>query len=204
MLLQQVIALFFTMLILAIVPGPAVFAVVSQSFSNGFNHGTAITFGVLLGDFIYILLALFGLSAIANAMGPTFELIKYASALYLCWLGISMLRNTAKGVQLATTPKVSQLKNIITGTAIALGNPKALIFYVSFFPAFVPMNQVDVTDVIIILATATLAFGSVNLTYAYLASSAKHVFTSPNAVTIINRTAGSIMLIAGILIVLNI
>ncbi|GGQ17167.1 LysE family translocator [Shewanella litoralis] len=84
---QQIIALFFTMLVLAIVPGPAVFAVVSRSFSNGFSHGVAMTIGVLLGDFAYILLALFGLSAIANAMGPAFELIKYASALYLCWLG---------------------------------------------------------------------------------------------------------------------
>ena len=204
MILQQVIALFFTMLILAILPGPAVFAVVSRAFSNGFKHGAFITLGVLMGDFAYILLALFGLAAIANAMGPAFELIKYASALYLCWLGFSMLRSTAKGVQLATIPKVSQFKNLITGLLIAVGNPKALIFYVSFFPAFVPMAHVDLTDVMIILATATLAFGSVNLTYAYLASSAKQVFTSLKAATIMNRTAGSIMLIAGILIAINI
>ncbi|PKG78136.1 hypothetical protein CXF80_07295 [Shewanella sp. Actino-trap-3] len=204
MILQQVIALFFTMLILAIVPGPAVFAVVSRSFSNGFTHGAAMTFGVLLGDFLYILLALFGLSTIAHAMGPAFELIKYASALYLCWLGVSMLRTTANGVQLAAAPKVNLAKNLLTGIIIALGNPKALIFYVSFFPAFVPMNQVDFTDVIIILTIATLSFGSVNLIYAYLATSAKLIFTSPNAVMIMNRTAGSIMLIAGILVAITI
>ncbi|MFT6977295.1 MAG: threonine/homoserine/homoserine lactone efflux protein [Shewanella psychromarinicola] len=204
MILQQVIALFFTMSILAILPGPAVFAVVSRSFSNGFKHGAFITLGVLMGDFVYILLALFGLAAIANAMGPAFELIKYASALYLCWLGVSMLRTTANGVQLAAAPKVNLAINLLTGIIIALGNPKALIFYVSFFPAFVPMNQVDFTDVIIILTIAALSFGSVNLTYAYLASSAKQVFTSPKAATIMNRTAGSIMLIAGILIAINI
>ena len=201
---QQIVALFFTMVILAIVPGPAVFAVVSCSFSNGFNHGAALTLGVLLGDFVYILLALFGLSAIANAMGPAFELIKYASALYLCWLGLSMLRTTTKGIQLATTPKATQLNNVMTGTAIAIGNPKALIFYVSFFPAFVTMNQVGLIDVMIILSIATLAFGSINLTYAYLAATAKQIFTSPNVVTILNRASGSIMLLAGILIAINI
>jgi threonine/homoserine/homoserine lactone efflux protein len=183
MILQQVIALFFTMSILAILPGPAVFAVVSRSFSNGFKHGAFITLGVLMGDFVYILLALFGLAAIANAMGPAFELIKYASALYLCWLGVSMLRTTANGVQLAAAPKVNLAINLLTG---------------------IIMNQVDFTDVIIILTIAALSFGSVNLTYAYLASSAKQVFTSPKAATIMNRTAGSIMLIAGILIAINI
>ena len=200
---QQIVALFFTMVILAIVPGPAVFAVVSRSFSNGLSHGVAMTIGVLLGDFLYILLALFGLSAIAHAMGPAFELIKYASALYLCWLGLSMLRSTANGVQLVEPQKVSLNKNVLTGIVITLGNPKALIFYVSFFPAFVPMAQVSLLDVAIILTVATCAFGSVNLAYAYLASSAKHVFTSPKAANIINRTAGSIMLLAGILVAIT-
>ncbi|GGP89561.1 LysE family translocator [Shewanella ulleungensis] len=200
---QQIVALFFTMVILAIVPGPAVFAVVSRSFSNGLSHGVAMTIGVLLGDFLYILLALFGLSAIAHAMGPAFELIKYASALYLCWLGLSMLRSTANGVQLVEPQKVSLNKNVLTGIVITLGNPKALIFYVSFFPAFVPMAQVSLLDVAIILTVATCAFGSVNLAYAYLASSAKRVFTSPKAANIINRTAGSIMLLAGILVAIT-
>ncbi|MCT8987110.1 LysE family translocator [Shewanella phaeophyticola] len=179
------------------------FAVVSRSFSNGFNHGAALTLGVLLGDFLYILLALFGLAAIANAMDSTFELIKYASALYLCWLGISMLRATAHGIQLAVPPKVSLTKNLFTGIIIALSNPKALVFYVSFFPAFVPMTQVSFLDVIIIITIATAAFGSVNLTYAYLASSAKRVFNSTKAAMIINRTAGSIMLLAGILVAIT-
>ncbi|WP_137226586.1 LysE family translocator [Shewanella sp. MEBiC00475] len=204
MIFQQVIALFFAMFILAIVPGPAVFAVVSRSLSNGFSHGAAITFGVLLGDYLCILLALFGLSTIANAIGPAFELIKYASALYLCWLGFSMLRATAKGAKLTTTLRVSQFKNIITGSFIALSNPKALIFYVSFFPAFVPMNHVSFTDVILILTIATCAFGSVNLAYAYLASGAKRLFISPNFTTIMNRIAGSIMLLSGILVAITI
>lgn len=204
MVYQQIVALFFTMLVLAIVPGPAVFAVVSRSFSNGFSHGAALTLGVLLGDFVYILLALFGLSAIANAMGPAFELIKYASAMYLCWLGWSTLRTTAHGVQLVEPPNVSLTKNLLTGIVIGLSNPKALVFYVSFFPAFVPMNQVSFMDVIIILTIATCAFGSVNLAYAYLASGAKRIFTSTKAANMINRTAGSIMLLAGILVAISI
>ncbi|GGB61925.1 LysE family translocator [Shewanella inventionis] len=201
---QHIVALFFTMVILAIVPGPAVFAVVSRSFSNGFEHGAALTLGVLLGDFLYILLALFGLAAIANTMGPTFELIKYASALYLCWLGLTMLRATAHGVQLVEPPNVSISQNIFTGIVITLGNPKALIFYVSFFPAFVPMTKVSLIDVAIILTIATAAFGSINLAYAYLASSAKRVFSSTKAANIINRTAGSIMLLAGIWVAITI
>ncbi|WP_428848295.1 LysE family translocator [Shewanella olleyana] len=87
---------------------------------------------------------------------------------------------------------------------IGLSNPKAIIFYIGFFPAFVPSTNITINDVIIVMSIATLSFGSVNLCYSLMAVKAKKIFSSAKANLIINRVAGSVMLIAGILIALNI
>ena len=52
-------ALAIAMIILALVPGPAVFAVIAKAMSNGFKHGLAISAGIVVGDFAFILLAVF-------------------------------------------------------------------------------------------------------------------------------------------------
>jgi threonine/homoserine/homoserine lactone efflux protein len=64
----------------------------------------------------------------------------------------------------------------MAGLLITLGNPKAILFYIGFFPAFVNVGEVATTDVLLIMGAATLAFGSVNLGYCYLAVRAKNVF----------------------------
>ncbi len=156
--------------------------------------------GIVLGDYIFILLALFGLNALAEAMGATFFIIKYISAAYLIWLGYKLLRCEASSIDIETSKESSLFSNFMAGLLITLGNPKAILFYVGFFPAFVNVGEVATTDVLLIMGAATLAFGSVNLCYAYLAIRAKNVFKSPKAATVINKTAGTIMVSTGALI----
>ncbi len=104
---------------------------------------------------------------------------------------------------MATGTKTSAYQNLMTGLMIGLSNPKAIIFYVGFFPAFVPLHT-TLNDVILVMLISTLAFGSINLGYSLMATQAKKVFRSAKAIRVINRTAGSIMISAGILIAINI
>ncbi len=86
---------------------------------------------------------------------------------------------------------------------INLGNPKAIIFYVGLFPAFINVNQVTTYDVFSIMFVASIAFGSVNICYALLALRAKKMLKSPNASSIINKTAGTIMVSTGALVAIK-
>jgi threonine/homoserine/homoserine lactone efflux protein len=200
MVTNDILALFGAMLVLAIVPGPAVFSVIARAFSSGFLRGLYVTMGIILGDYVFIILALLGLSALAEAMGTTFIIIKYLSAVYLIWLGIKLLRSQNSAIEIEGIADSSATSNILTGLFITLGNPKAILFYLGFFPVFVNVSAVSNYDIVIILGIATLALGSVNLTYSFMAAKAKNVFKSPNAPTIINRTAGVIMVSAGALV----
>jgi threonine/homoserine/homoserine lactone efflux protein len=200
MTLTSLSALFFAMLIVAIVPGPAVFAIIARSFASGFMRGFYMTMGIVFADYIFISLALFGLTALAQAMGSAFVVIKYASAAYLVWLGIKMLKAKVNPVDIDASTESSRKANFLAGLLITLGNPKAILFYVGLFPAFVDVGNVAAVDVFLIMAAATLAFGSVNLCYAFLAIRAKRAFKSPKANRYINKTAGSIMVSSGLLI----
>ena len=200
MSIDSLFALFCAMLILAIVPGPAVFAIIARSFSSGKLQAFYMTVGIVLGDYIFIVLALFGLSALAQIMGTAFFIIKYLSAAYLIWLGIKLLRTKTDSIDIEASKNSSLTSNFLTGLFITLGNPKAILFYVGFFPAFVNVSEVTVSDTSLIMLAATVAFGSVNMCYSLLAVKAKNTFKSPNAATIINKTAGTIMVSTGVLV----
>jgi len=203
MSIDSLFALFGAMIILAIVPGPAVFAIIARSFSSGKLQALYMTVGIVLGDYIFIVLALFGLSALAEVMGTAFFIIKYLSAAYLIWLGIQLLRTKAKSIDIEASKDSSLISNLLTGLFITLGNPKAIIFYVGFFPAFINVNEVTFYDTSLIMLAATFAFGSVNMFYSLLAVKAKNTFKSPNATTVINKTAGTIMVSTGALVAIK-
>ncbi|KXO09568.1 hypothetical protein AKG98_1162 [Moritella sp. JT01] len=196
----SLLTLFGTMLLLAIVPGPGVFAIIARSFSSGILRGAYMVIGMILADYVFIVLALFGLSALSEIMGTAFYVIKYISAAYLMWLGYKLLKTKATAIDIEETKESSLLSNLVTGLLITLGNPKAILFYVGFFPAFVNIGDVSVYDTVLIMLTATVAFGSVNLGYAFLAVKAKGVFKSSSASNVINKTAGTIMVSTGVLV----
>lgn len=200
MSIDSLFALFCAMLILAIVPGPAVFAIIARSFSSGKLPAFYMTVGIVLGDYIFIVLALFGLSALAEVMGTAFFIIKYLSAAYLIWLGIKLLRAKTESVDIETSTDSRLTSNFLTGLFITLGNPKAIMFYVGFFPAFINVNEVTFYDTSLIMLAATLAFGSVNMCYSLLAVKARNTFKSPNATSVMNKTAGTIMVSVGTLV----
>ena len=199
----DLLALFGAMLIVAIVPGPAVFSVIARTFSSGFSRGLMMIVGITLGDFLFILLALFGLSIISEIMGTAFIFVKYISAAYLIWLGVKLLKTKVSAEDIQESKESSLIANLLTGLMINLGNPKAIVFYVGLFPAFINVNHVTTSDVLSIMVIAAVAFGSVNVCYALLALRAKRMLKSPNASSIINKTAGTIMVSTGALVAIK-
>jgi len=200
MTIDSLFALFSAMFILAIIPGPAVFAIIARSFSSGNIQAFYMTVGIIMGDYLFIFLALFGLSALAELMGTAFFIIKYLSAVYLIWLGIKLLRTKTDPIDIQVSENTSAISNFLTGMFLTLGNPKAILFYIGFFPAFINVSDVTFYDTSLIMLAATVAFGSVNMCYSLLAVKAKKSFKSPNAAMVINKTAGTIMVSTGVLV----
>ncbi len=203
MTFSSIAALLGTMIILAAIPSPSVFAVVARTIASGFTHGFVTVVGILVGDFVFIILAIYGLSAIAQTLDSLFVVVKYFGSAYLIWLGIQLWRAKAKAVEVEGIRESSWLSNFLTGLFITLGDQKALLFYLGFFPAFIELKNVSILDTCIIMAIATIAVGGVKLGYAYMADKARLIFQSSRAKKIINIIAGTVMIGTGILLLVK-
>ncbi|MGK7896233.1 MAG: LysE family translocator [Xenococcus sp. (in: cyanobacteria)] len=200
MTLSNIAALFGTMMVLAMIPSPSVFAVVARSMASGFIHGFITVIGIVVGDFIFIILAIYGLSTIAETMGNLFVLVKYLGSVYLIWLGINLWRSKSQILEIEEIKESFWLSNFLTGLFITLADHKAIFFYMSFFPAFLDLSKVSLFDIGIILMIAAIAISVSKLGYAYMADRARFLFKSYRAKKGINVIAGTVMIATGIFI----
>ena len=92
----EISSLFIIMFSLALIPSASVALVITRSVILGIPNGIAVALGIVLGDLVFIALAIYGLSAIAESMGWLFLIIKYIGATYLLWLGITLLKTKQK------------------------------------------------------------------------------------------------------------
>lgn len=186
------------MFLLAITPGPGVFATVARALSSGFLHATVVVTGIVAGDLVFLLLAIYGLAAIAEIMGGFFTLVRFAGAAYLIWLGVKLWRARVLATETTAIQEISWSANFFSGLFITLGNPKVILFYLGFLPAFVDLAALDTSDVAMIAAVVSLVLGATLLGYAYAASSARRLFCSARAKKRLNRTSGSVMIATGV------
>ena len=201
MTLYSAIGFTIAMLILAASPGPGVFATVARALASGFRPALVVVCGIVLGDIIFLLFAAFGLSMVARILGDMFFIVKICGGAYLIWLGIKIWLKDPE--RLTDTPNAdtrSQWGNFISGLVITLSNPKVILFYCGFLPTFLDLSTLTVFDLAIVVAIISAVLVCVLGIYAYLASSARKLFTRKRSVRRINRTAGGVMVAAGVTI----
>jgi len=85
---ESSIAFVFAFAVVVAIPGPGVMAVVSNAMAKGAKSGWLTVCGIIVGDFMYLSLAVFGMGFIASLMGETFYIIKIVGGIYLVYMGI--------------------------------------------------------------------------------------------------------------------
>jgi threonine/homoserine/homoserine lactone efflux protein len=151
------LALAGAMLLLAITPGPGVFATVARALASGLQHATFVALGIVTGDLIFFLLAIYGLATVAAHLHSLFIMIKYAGAVYLICLGSKLWLSKPENMHIQPAAEYrSRLANFLTGLFVTLGNPKVILFYLGFLPTFVEMTSLSGLDVGIIAARPCL------------------------------------------------
>lgn len=185
------------MMILTIIPGPAVVLVIARTLSRGFGAGVVTSAGVVVGIFIFTLLSICGLSSIPSNFEGVFLAARYFSAVYLVWLGVRIVieKNEEKNGEL---PDYYDSTNFISGFVVSMLNPKAVIFYINFFPQFIDFSTADLVDMSVILLVTTLSVGSVLIVYAYLAEKSSVVLRGPIASKCIKFFSAGVLMIGGV------
>jgi threonine/homoserine/homoserine lactone efflux protein len=200
MTLSSIVALFSAMVVLAAIPSVSVLAVSTRSATFGFIHGAFTAFGIVTGDLVFITISIWGLSLLAGMMGSLFFLIKYLGGAYLIVLGIGLWRSTSKDVETEAVVQSSLMSSFLTGLLITLGDQKATLFYLGFFPAFLDISKITDWDTLIIIAITIVAVGGVKLAYAFMADRAR-VRVSSKIRNRLNFIAGVVMIAVGVFLI---
>src|SRR4051794_37523052 len=123
-------------LVLAVMPGPGILYVLGRTLNGGRREGVGLALGTFLGGLVHAVAAAVGLSALLVASAAAFQIVRYAGAAYLIYLGITMIRNRQLRVT-ETDSSSTGHQSIIQGITTEMLNPKTALFFLSFIPQFV-------------------------------------------------------------------
>ena len=123
-------------LVFQLVPGPGTIAILDATARAGLRAGLAAVIGTLLGDACYMLAAVAGLAAVMKANPFAFELLQWFGAAYLAWIGLGLLLRRIATDATAPEPRRSPAACFRQAFAVAITNPKVILFFVAFFPLF--------------------------------------------------------------------
>jgi threonine/homoserine/homoserine lactone efflux protein len=124
-------------LLLFLIPGPAVFLTISQTIKGGKKNGIVTGLGIAVGDLLHTCASVLGLSAILMTSALAFEIVKYLGAAYLIYLGISAIIEKSKKVEEPIRKNVKTNVSFHQALLIELLNPKTSLFFLAFLPQFV-------------------------------------------------------------------
>lgn len=146
-------------IVFLLLPGPGNLALITSTGKGGISGGLAATLGVILGDQVLMWLAAAGVAALLGAYPAAFYALQWLGAVYLAWLGARMLLAKAGAAPVLQIKPHHYLQQAFM---ITLLNPKAIVFYMAFFPLFVDPARHQ--------GLATFAFMAMSiaaLTFAY-------------------------------------
>ena len=145
-------------LIFLMLPGPGTLTLLNSTGKGGFRAGAAATLGLILGDQLLLWLAVAGIAALLQTSPLVFRGVQYAGAAYLAYLGLRLVFTQAA----ARKPSLSAGQDFRQALLITLLNPKAIVFYMAFFPLFIdPRTQqgfATFAAMAVTIAALTLAY----------------------------------------------
>ncbi|KWW06203.1 leucine efflux protein LeuE [Escherichia fergusonii] len=139
---------------IVLVPGPNTLFVLKNSVGSGIKGGYLAACGVFIGDAILMFLAYAGVATLIKTTPLLFNIVRYLGAFYLLWLGAKILYATLKAKGGETASEDVHFGAIFKrALVLSLTNPKAILFYVSFFVQFIDVNAPHTGLSFFILAT---------------------------------------------------
>ena len=173
--------------------------VVTRSATLGVANGLAVSAGIVLGDLVFITLAIVGLSAAAATLGSLFMVLKVLGGLYLLWLGFSLLtgKKPAEIVVRNSSRRSSLLASFVAGFLLTLGDIKAILFYASLLPVFIDISAIETPEILAVVLITVFSVGGVKSVYAICSDRVAAYAENTNIEPAARKTAGGLMMFAG-------
>ena len=184
------------------IPGVGNLAIITSTGKGGITGGLAATLGVIVADQILMWLAVAGVAALLTANPALFGLVQYAGAIYLAWIGIRMMLAKPGDAPVLDMKPHHFFRQAML---ITLLNPKAIVFYMAFFPLFVDprRHQGLATFGAMALTIAVLTFLYCVIVISITHFAADRMRASPRIAVWLNRVAGTMLVGFGVKLALG-
>jgi len=196
------LALFIaTGLLLNITPGADTLYILGRSATQGFRGGLLAALGIGAGCLVHTMAAALGLSALLAASATAFTVVKLVGALYLVYLGVSLLRKgIGPGVPVAGLPVTAGARIFWQGFLTNALNPKVALFFLALLPQFISADAPNMPLAMLFLGIVFDVNGTLwNIFVAFAASSLAHRFRQAGVLAAwLNRAVGALFIYFGV------
>lgn len=190
-----------TLLVAAASPGPGIAALVAQVVGKGPEGATSFAAGLIVGDLVWLAVAILGLAVVAQTFHEVFLVIKYAGAGYLVYLAYRMWTAPVDARDIAAAPRRDgRARLFLAGLAVTLGNPKVVAFYLALLPSLIDLARVGLLGYVELAGISVVILTAVFGVYAVAAARARALFRSTRAMRLLNRTGGTVMAGAAVVV----
>jgi threonine/homoserine/homoserine lactone efflux protein len=161
---------------------------------RGARGAGAFAAGLILGDLVWLAVAILGLAVVAQTFHEVFLVIKYAGAGYLAYLAYRMWRAPIRPRDVAgDTRRDGHVRLFLAGLAVTLGNPKVVAFYLALLPTLIDLPRVGLFGYVELASISVVILTAVFGAYVLAAARARTLFRSTRAMRLLNRAGGTMM-----------
>jgi len=185
--------------ILFLTPGPVWLAIVARTLTGGYRAAWPLALGVAIGDVIWPLLAILGITWILSEFAAFITVLRFAASGIFILMGVLIIRNS--GTAISTDTRLTRpglWAGFAAGVAVILSNPKAILFYMAVLPGFFDLTRLTTPDIAAIMVLSAIVPLAGNLFLALLVERLRTRMTSPTALKRISLTSGAMLITVGL------
>lgn len=190
--------------VLFLTPGPVWLALTARAMSGGFRAAWPLALGVVVGDAIWPVLAIFGLALVVQGFDGAMVALRLIASGVFVIMGVLLIRHADRAIARdSRLTRPGMWAGFVAGVAVILGNPKAILFYMGVLPGFFDLTRITVPDIVAITALSMLVPLIGNLILAAFIARARVLVTAPGRVKRINQVSGVLLVLVGLVIPLT-
>ena len=183
-------------------PGPVWVALIARSLSGGFHSAWPLALGVLCGDVIWPLVAIFGLSYLVSIHADFMSVFKIIGVIMFVLMGLQLVRKPVAALSAIENKLTRPGKwvGFVAGLLVIFSNPKAILFYMGALPSFFDFRIITGWDIVVICSISLMVPLLGNLALAAMVDRMRVFLASPEAIRKLNLVSGIALIGVGLLI----
>ncbi len=187
--------------VLFLTPGPVWVALIARAMSGGFNAAWPLALGVVVGDVLWPLLAVLGVSWLVSQFADFMLVLRWVACAMFLFMGYMLIKHRDRTIASdSRLTRPGMWAGFIAGMVVILGNPKAILFYMGVLPGFFDLTQLTWADIALICFLSMIVPLIGNLILSVFIDRARRLLTTPSALRRTNVIAGGLLIVVGLVI----